>query len=61
MSYVAESKKNMRIDMRPGVLLRTMPLEFVLVTLTLAAVIGMPLYFLKLKDMLYPKEIFIED
>ena len=51
MKKVAESRKNMAIDMRPQVLVRTMGGEVLLVTLTVAAVIAMPVYFLKVRPI----------
>ena len=38
MSRVAESRKNMRIDMRPSVLSRTMTKELILVLISACAV-----------------------
>ena len=48
---VAESRKNMQIDMRPRVLMRTMTGEVLLAALSLIAVIGMPVYFLKVRPV----------
>ena len=46
---VAYSRKNMRIDMRPQVLFKTMTWELLLASLSLGAVIMMPIYFLKIR------------
>ena len=51
MKSVAESNKNMQIDMRPRVLMRTMSGEVLLVILSLSAVIAMPVYFLKVRPV----------
>ena len=48
---VAESKKNMKIDMRPKVLIKTMSGEVILVCCSLMAVIAMPVYFLKVRPV----------
>ena len=48
---VAESKKNMKIDMRPKVLIKTMSGEVILVGCSLMAVIAMPVYFLKIRPV----------
>jgi hypothetical protein len=40
MQKVAESRKNMKVDLRPHVLAKTMTKELVLVSLTLFAVIS---------------------
>ena len=49
MKNVAESRKNMRIDMRPKVLVRTMTGEVILACMSIMAVIAMPVYYLKLR------------
>ena len=49
MRNVAESKKNMKIDMRPKVLVKTMTGEVILASMSLLAVIAMPVYYLKLR------------
>ena len=51
LKRVAESKKNMKIDMRPQVLARTMTGEVLLVFLSFSAVIAMPFYFLKVRPV----------
>ena len=51
MKNVAESKKNMKIDMRPRVLVRTMTGEVILASVSLMAVIAMPVYFLKIRPV----------
>ena len=51
MKRVAESKKNMSIDMRPRVLIRTMTGEVILASMSLMAVIAMPVYWLKIRPV----------
>ena len=51
MKNVAESRKNMKIDMRPKVLLRTMGGEVFLGIMSVMAVIAMPVYFLKVRPV----------
>ena len=51
MKQVAESRKNMKIDMRPKVLVRTMGGEVLLASLSLMAVIAMPVYYLKIRPV----------
>ena len=51
MKNVAESRKNMKIDMRPKVLMRTMTGEVLLVLCSVMAVIAMPVYFLKVRPV----------
>lgn len=51
MSKVAESRRNMKIDMRPSVVVRTMTGEVILVSISLMAVIAMPVYFLKVRPI----------
>ena len=51
MKNVASSKKNMKIDMRPSVLMKTMTGEVLLVLLSVSAVIAMPVYFLKIRPV----------
>ena len=48
---VAESKKNMQIDMRPRVLVKTMTGEVILGLMSIMAVIAMPVYFLKIRPV----------
>ena len=48
MRKLAESKKNMRVDMRPKVVAKIMTKEILLGGLALACAIGMPLYYLKI-------------
>ena len=49
MNDMAESKRNMRIDMRPRVFMRTMRLELLIFGGAALIWIGMPLYFLKIR------------
>ena len=51
MGEVAASKRNMKIDMRPSVLVRTMTGEVLLGLLSLCAVIAMPVYWLKIRPV----------
>ena len=51
LKKVAESKRNMQIDMRPKVLAKTMTGEVILVATTILAVIAMPVYFLKVRPV----------
>jgi hypothetical protein len=51
MQQVAESKKNMKIDMRPKVLFRTMSSELIIFAFGFTMIVGLPLYFLKIKPM----------
>ena len=51
MKQVAESRKNMAIDMRPKVLLRTMTGEVFLGLVSVMCVIAMPVYFLKVRPV----------
>ena len=51
MGKVAESRKNMRIDFRPKVVARTMTWELILASISLAAVVSLPLYFIKVKPI----------
>ena len=48
---VAESRKNMRVDMRLAVLSRTMPKELFLACIAVGCVVSMPLYFYKVKPL----------
>ena len=63
MQNVAESRRNMKVDLRPAVVAKTMTKELILVSVTLVAVIsqycvfiylyvGLPLYFLKIRPIL---------
>ena len=63
MQNVAESRRNMKVDLRPAVVAKTMTKELILVSVTLIAVIsnycviidlsvGLPLYFLKIRPIL---------
>lgn len=62
MQNVAESRRNMKIDLRPAVISKTMTKELILASLSILAVIsklsstlqdaGLPLYFLKVKPIL---------
>ena len=51
MKNVAESRKNMAIDMRPSVLVRTMTGEVFLGLVSVMCVIAMPVYFLKVRPV----------
>ena len=51
MRRVAESRKNMAIDMRPQVLVRTMTGEVILGLMSIMCVIAMPVYFLKIRPV----------
>ena len=46
-----ESRRNMRVDMRPKVVAKIMSKELVLFGLALIAAISMPLYFFKVKNI----------
>ena len=62
MQNVAESRRNMKIDLRPAIISKTMTKELILASLSILAVIsklsstlqdaGLPLYFLKVKPIL---------
>lgn len=62
MQNVAESRRNMKIDLRPAVISKTMTKELILASLSILAFIsklsstlkdaGLPLYFLKVKPIL---------
>ena len=52
LAVVAESRKNMRVDMRPAVLSRTMPKELFLFSIAVTCVFVMPLYFYKVRPLL---------
>ena len=43
-----DSRRNMRVDMRPKVVAKIMSKELVLFGLALIAAVGMPLYYLKI-------------
>ena len=49
MADMADSRRNMRVDMRPRVFMRTMRVELFIFAGALCMWIGMPLYFLKLR------------
>ena len=49
MADVAESRRSMRIDMRPKVLIRVMKVELLWGLFSLTAMVSLPLYFLKIK------------
>eukprot|EP00347_Sterkiella_histriomuscorum_P000192 403376826 len=57
MKNVAESRKNMRVDMRPKVVAKIMTKEIALLTLALTFGVAMPLYFYKLKGI---KEEYVQ-
>ena len=46
-----ESRRNMRVDMRPKVVAKIMSKELILFGLALMAAICMPLYFFKVKSI----------
>lgn len=46
---MAESKRNMKIDTRLRVIGRVMRLELLIFMFSVSAIIGLPLYFLKIK------------
>ena len=54
---MAESKKNMRIDFRPRVVMRVMRVELIILSASLFMCVMMPLYFLKLRPY---KEKYME-
>lgn len=69
MRNIAESRKNMRVDMRASVLAKTMTKELIFVSFGLLCAIGillqltyfglgMPLYYLKIKHI---KEEYVEE
>ena len=49
LNDMADSRRNMKIDMRPRVLMRTMRLELIIFGAAMCACVAMPLYFLKFK------------
>ena len=49
MGDMADSRRNMRIDLRPKVVMRTMRVELLIFGAGIAACLMMPLYFLKLR------------
>ena len=51
MGDMAESKRNMRIDFRPRVIMRTMRLELFIATFSITMCCMLPAYFLKLKPL----------
>ena len=51
MGDMADSKKNMRIDFRPRVVMRTMRMELIIAFIGLSMTIMMPLYFIKLRPL----------
>jgi hypothetical protein len=52
MAQVAESKKNMKIDLRPKVVIRAMRYELLFFAFGFTFVFGLPLYFYKVKPIL---------
>ena len=51
MRTIMDSRRNMRVDMRPKVVARTMTKELLLVFVALSACVIFPLYFLKLRHI----------
>jgi len=49
MGDVAESKRNMLIDLRPRVVMRVMRLELLIFAFSLTMICSLPLYFLKVR------------
>jgi len=49
MHNVAESRRNMRIDLRPKVAIRVMKVELLIAAAALSMCAMMPIYFLKIK------------
>ena len=49
MGDLADSKRNMKIDFRPRVVMRVMRLELIVALFSISMCVGMPLYFLKFK------------
>ena len=47
MAALAESRKNMAIDMRPKVLMKVMSLELLIALFALTMTVCVPFYFLK--------------
>ena len=58
MADMAESKKNMKIDFRPRVVMRVMRLELLIFSASMCACLMLPLYFLKLRPY---KEKYLEE
>ena len=50
MNDLAESRRNMKIDLRPRALMRIMRFELFVALFSLSACVMMPLYFYKIKD-----------
>ena len=61
MAAIKDSRSNMKVDMRPKVLMRVMTKEIILILFAFTAIVGMPLYFLKIKPALEAKRSLIED
>ena len=51
MKGLQDSRRNMRVDMRPGVVAKVMTKELLLFGLALLATASMPVYFYKVKPM----------
>ena len=49
MGDMAESKKNMKIDFRPRVVMRVMRHELLIFSASMCACLMIPMYFLKLR------------
>ena len=49
MRNVAESRRNMRVDLRPAVVAKTMHMELLLFAFALLAAGSIPFYFLKVR------------
>ena len=49
LKNIAESRRNMRVDMRPAVVAKTMYKELILLAFALLAAGGLPLYFIKVR------------
>jgi hypothetical protein len=48
---VAESRKNMAVDMRPKVVAKAMTYELIFFAFGFTMIFGLPLYFYKIKPM----------
>jgi hypothetical protein len=55
MAAIKESRRNMKVDMRPKVMMRVMTKELLLLMFGFTAIVGMPLYFFKIKPALEAK------
>jgi hypothetical protein len=52
MAAMKDSRRNMRVDMRPKVVARVMTKELLLLLFAVTAIFGMPLYFFRIKPAL---------